>query len=262
MSIRCWDSNPRPSERESPSITTRLGLLLNWGFSRHLFSVFISLTPEKYFSHFLLHLDFPNFCHSLSRQNFLPLYLFFTWPNTFSLKARHNSTHKYLVFLHTFAFLSLTSSGLTKTLKNIITLSLSFPLFLHLIVGPLSSCPYTPYLSLFSLTKSLQAYLSILKHNILSLSLFLSYLIILKHTLKVSLSLLLDHSQTHAQRLSYSFFSLSLFFSLSISYCIFLILYLFLYLSLPLSLSHSLTETLTSPILSHTLFQDHENMKF
>ena len=247
MSIRCWDSNPRPSERESPSITTRLGLLLNWGFSRHLFSVFISLTPEKYFSHFLLHLDFPNFCHSLSRQNFLPLYLFFTWPNTFSLKARHNSTHKYLVFLHTFAFLSLTSSGLTKTLKNIITLSLSFPLFLHLIVGPLSSCPYTPYLSLFSLTKSLQAYLSILKHNILSLSLFLSYLIILKHTLKGSLTL----------------FSLSLsFFSLSISYCIFLILYLFLYLSLPLSLSHSLTETLTSPILSHTLFQDHENMKF
>ena len=40
MSIRCWDLNPRPSEHESSTITTRLGLppCLHVFYSKYIFS--------------------------------------------------------------------------------------------------------------------------------------------------------------------------------------------------------------------------------
>ena len=66
-SIRCWYSNPQPSERESPPITTRPGLPFYFYFSLSLFNSSISLFENNSLD------SVSHFSHSLSSYPFVPL---------------------------------------------------------------------------------------------------------------------------------------------------------------------------------------------
>ena len=47
MSIQCWDSNPQPSEHESPPITTRPGLLLSKKSKVEVIGIWMAIGGES-----------------------------------------------------------------------------------------------------------------------------------------------------------------------------------------------------------------------